>query len=64
MAIARFTSARPSAVFSLSIWMVLSTRARLLSVPTTIPASICPNSIMLATWTMPSSRPRQALERS
>ena len=63
-AMAGLTSLRESDVSALSRRIVVSTSARLLSVPTMIPAPICPSSIMLATWTMPLSSPRQAFETS
>jgi len=48
-AIASLTSRRVSEVSRLRRSIVVSTRERLLSVPTTTPARICPSSIMLAT---------------
>ena len=57
-------SLRESDVSALRWWIVASTSARLLSVPTTTPARIWPSSIMLATCTMPFSRPRQAFDTS
>ena len=61
---AALMSLRESDVSALRWWIVASTSARLLSVPTTTPARICPSSIMLATWIIPFNSPRQAFDTS
>ena len=63
-ATADLTELRVSDSSPLSASIVPSRRARLSSVPTTSPARIWPSSIMLATWTMPFNRPRQAFDTS
>ena len=61
---ASFSWRRVSDVSLFSVSTVVSTSCRLPSLPTTSPARTCPSSIMLATWTMPLSRPKQALDTS
>ena len=63
-ATATLTDRRVVVVSLLSCLTVVSTSGRRLSVPTPRPARIWPSSIMLATPTMPFSRPRHAFETS